>query len=164
MFFEAMKQEGGFDNEVSQLDELDDVLAKRLLGWAAHQMKPPGVCVCVCVCVCVFGVVGRGELSLPHILPPSVGRWRYSYSSCRRFSRNKRLSIVRRTLTDAYLKLDWTNLVPERACACIMADIIRKIGERCSDISGWSLKKMPAIHLAIEGGNFRGLEEVSDRV
>eukprot|EP00752_Nemacystus_decipiens_P005271 g4781.t1 len=38
--------------------------------------------------------------------------------------------------------------------------VIRKIGEKCSNISEWSLRKMPAIHLAIETGNVRGLEEL----
>eukprot|EP00903_Cladosiphon_okamuranus_P009088 g8687.t2 len=79
-YIAARRVKGQFELDMVGLHNLDDFDAKRLLGWAAFNEKPP--------------------------------------------------------------------------------DVIRKIGERCSDISGWSLRKMPALQLAVEATHVLGVREL----
>lgn len=61
LFLAAMRRsDGKFDEAMSELDEVDDATAKRLLGWAAHESKSPGVCVAT-------------RFLVPGFLPPPVG-------------------------------------------------------------------------------------------
>lgn len=43
IFLAAMNVDGQFERAMADLDELNDTDARRLLGWAAFNAKPPGV-------------------------------------------------------------------------------------------------------------------------
>lgn len=43
-FVAVMKMDGKFEEIMAGLDDLEDATCRRLLGWAAFEAKPPGVC------------------------------------------------------------------------------------------------------------------------
>lgn len=42
LFVKAIERAGQFERAISELDEIDDATARRLLGWAICKGKPPG--------------------------------------------------------------------------------------------------------------------------